>query len=136
LFGTLLPREGSSFAGAAFAAPALALIGALAVACFVKVFGAVFLGTARCEHGQHAHESPPSMIGPMGVLVACCFLIGLAPPLLAPVLDKAVTVWAPETEETGVRLANLAPLNWISVMGVLLVAALGAGALLLRERMR
>src|SRR5207248_7034089 len=31
LFGTLLPKDGSSFAGAAFAAPALALIGALAV---------------------------------------------------------------------------------------------------------
>jgi hydrogenase-4 component B len=135
LFGTLLPQEGS-FPGAAFAAPALALIGALAVACFVKVFGAVFLGTARSEHGQQAHESPPSMIGPMGVLVACCFLIGLAPALLAPLLGKAVTVWAPETEEAAARLATLAPLNWISLMGALLLAALGAGALLLRERMR
>ena len=47
LFGTLGGRGRASFAGAAFAAPALALIGALAVACFVKVYGAVFLGTAR-----------------------------------------------------------------------------------------
>ncbi len=84
LFGTLGNGEGASFAGAAFAAPALALIGALAVACFVKVYGAVFLGTARSEHARHAHESPPSMLGPMGVLVACCFLIGLAPLLIAP----------------------------------------------------
>src|SRR5262249_56753400 len=64
LFGTLGDGEGSSFAAAAFAAPALALIGALAVACFVKVYGAVFLGTARSDHARHAHESPPTMIGP------------------------------------------------------------------------
>ena len=88
LFGTLVNGAGPSFAGAAFAAPALALIGALAVACFVKVYGAVFLGTARSEHARHAHESPPSMLGPMGVLVACCFLIGLAPLLVAPILEQ------------------------------------------------
>ena len=70
LFGTIVPGAGATFAGAAFAAPALALIGALAVACFVKVYGAVFLGTARSEHARHAHESPLFMLGPMGVLVA------------------------------------------------------------------
>ena len=53
LFGTLGEKEGPSLAGAALAAPALALIGALAVACFVKVYGTVFLGTPRSEH---AHE--------------------------------------------------------------------------------
>ncbi len=68
LFGTARHQHGPTFAGAAFAAPALALIGALAVACFVKVYGAVFLGTARSEHAEHAHESPLSMLGPMGVL--------------------------------------------------------------------
>ena len=36
----------------------LALIGALALACFVKVHGAVFLGTARTEQARLAHESP------------------------------------------------------------------------------
>ncbi len=36
--------------GAAAGAPALALIGALAVACFVKAFSAVFLGTPRSPH--------------------------------------------------------------------------------------
>ena len=46
LFRTLANGAGPTFAGAAFAAPALALIGALAVACFVKVYGAIFLGTA------------------------------------------------------------------------------------------
>jgi Formate hydrogenlyase subunit 3/Multisubunit Na+/H+ antiporter, MnhD subunit len=43
---------------AAFGVPALALTGALALACFVKAHGAVFLGSARAEapqlHGQPA----------------------------------------------------------------------------------
>ena len=124
LFGTLLDGSGPSYSVAAFAAPALALVGALAVACFVKVYGAVFLGSARSEHAEHAHESPLSMLGPMGVLVACCFLIGLAPSLIAPPLQQAVRAWAPDMVDTGPRLATLAPLDLLTAMGLLLIAAL------------
>jgi hydrogenase-4 component B len=131
LFGTLVNGEGNSFAGASFAAPGLALIGTLAVACFVKVYGAVFLGTARSEHARHAHESPLSMLAPMGVLVACCFLIGLAPFLFAPILQQGVAAWAPDLKDAGPRLATLAPLEWITVMALLLnVAGLLGGAVL------
>jgi hydrogenase-4 component B len=127
LFRTLGNAEGASFAGAAFAAPALALIGALAVACFVKVYGAVFLGAARSDHARSAHESPVAMIGPMGVLAACCFLIGLAPLLIAPVLGQGISAWAPGLQDAGARLAALAPLGWITVMGSLLITALLVG---------
>ncbi|MEK6257304.1 MAG: proton-conducting transporter membrane subunit [Planctomycetota bacterium] len=136
LFGTLKADGGPSFAGAALAAPVLALIGALALACFVKVFGAVFLGSARSEHARHAQESGLSMIGPMGVLVACCFGIGLAPTWFAPVLAKAVSAWAPELGDVGPRLTTLAPLDWISVMALVLVAALALTSLLLWVRLR
>src|SRR5260370_36404724 len=60
LLGTLGNGDRESYSPAAFAVPALALIGALALACFVKVYGGVFLGTARSDHAQHAHESPPA----------------------------------------------------------------------------
>jgi hydrogenase-4 component B len=136
LFDTLVSQAKPSFAGAAFAAAALALIGALALACFVKVYGAVFLGTARSEHAQHAHEVPPSMLGPMSVLAGSCFLIGLAPRLIAPVLERAVASWAPEVADPGPRLAVLAPLNWISIMGVALVAGLWLTWRLLSLRLR
>ena len=131
LFSTLGDREGASFAAAAFSAPALALIGALAVACFVKVYGVVFLGTARSEHARHAHESPPTMIGPMGVLVACCFLIGLAPTLVAPMIGKGVSAWDPDLIDASAHLTALAPLGWITVAGLLLIAALLMGSLAL-----
>jgi len=135
LFGTLVNGEGTSFAGASFAVPALALIGALALACFVKVYGAVFLGTARSEHARHAHESPPSMLGPMGVLVACCFLIGLAPLLIAPILQEGMSAWAPNLKDAGPRLAMLAPLEWITSMGLLLNLAVLLGGVVLWMRL-
>ena len=135
LFNTLVNKDGSTFLGAALAASALALIGALAVACFVKVFGAVFLGTPRSQRTQQAHESPPSMLWPMGVLVAGCFLIGLAPKLIAPVLAQAVSDWAPTVPDAASRLATLAPLQWITVMGLLLIAVLFLASTLLRLRL-
>ena len=136
LFKTLQTDSGQSFAGAAFAAPVLALIGALAIACFVKVFGVVFLGTARSEHSRDACESGFSMIGPMYVLAACCFSLGLAPILIVPVMSKAVSAWAPELIDVGPRLAQLAPLDWISVMALVLVAALSVTSLLLWIRLQ
>jgi hydrogenase-4 component B len=135
LFRTLGTGDGWSFAALAFAAPALALIGALAVACFVKVFGAVFLGTARSGHVEQAHESPLSMIGPMASLAAGCIFIGIAPLVLAPVFDAAVRVWAPEMA-AGLELAALAPFDWIGGMGLLLTAGLFLGGALLWLRLR
>jgi hydrogenase-4 component B len=133
LFGTVGTRGGPSWPGAAFAAPALALIGALAVACFVKVFGVVFLGTARSDHARHAAECGPPMLGAMGTLAACCFFIGLLPGLVAPTLGRALSAWDPTLSDAGARLAELTPFGWITVMGFLLLGALLAGGLLLRH---
>ena len=136
LFDALSPERGPSCIGAALAAPALALIGALAVACFVKVCGAVFLGTPRSAHAEDAHESTASMIAPMGVLVACCCAIGLAPVWVAPLLGQAVSAWDKGLPDAGADLAARAPLGWVSVMGLALVAALLLGGGLLRWLVR
>jgi hydrogenase-4 component B len=136
LFDTLDDDRRVSYAGAAFAAPALALIGALAVACFVKVYGAVFLGTARSEHALGAHESPPSMLGPMGLLALCCFGIGLAPILVVPMLGHAISAWDPEVPDSAAHLVTLAPWWWITVMGLVLIAGLGGAAWILGRRLR
>ncbi len=136
LFATLGPEEHPSLAAAAFVAAALALIGALAAACFVKVYGAVFLGTARSQHARHAHESPPTMIAAMSVLVACCFYIGLAPRTIAPVLGRGIAAWAPDLIDPTSQIVFLAPLNWITAMGLVLIAALSIGGLLMMLRLR
>jgi hydrogenase-4 component B len=45
--------------------PALALIGGLAAACFVKAFGVAFLGEPRTDAASQAHEAPATMQVPM-----------------------------------------------------------------------
>jgi hydrogenase-4 component B len=136
LFGSFVDKSGSPFVGALLAAPALALIGGLAVACFVKVYGTVFLGTLRSEHARQSHECSASMRWPMGVLVACCLFIGLAPTIVAPILARAISDWEPSLSDAWLRLGTLAPLPWITAMGLtLIVAWLFAGALL-RPRLR
>lgn len=136
LFQTLGLDGGRSYAGASLAAPVLALIGALALACFVKAFGIVFLGSPRSRRAAEAVESPTAMTGPMFLLVGCCAVIGLAPNLTAPVLERGIAAWLPGGFADGVRLGELAPLGWISAIGLLLVGgtALIGGWLLARLR--
>lgn len=113
----------------ALAAPALALIGALAVACFVKVFGVVFLGLPRSPDAERAHEAGVAMLIPMALLGAGCLFIGLGAPLVARVLDEAVVAWAGVVAVSGV--SRLAPLVWVSGCGAVLVLVMvGVGAVL------
>jgi hydrogenase-4 component B len=125
LFRTL-PGEGMpAWTAGALAAPALALIGALAVACFVKVSGSVFLGAPRTERADHAHEAPGTMIGPMAVLAGCCIAIGLGSPWLAPFLDQVAACWIPGKPAPGVSLGTLVPFGWLAGLG----AALGGAVI-------
>lgn len=123
-FNGVVTGSGAGAAGLALAAPALALIGGLAIACFVKVFGVVFLGTPRLPHTTPAHEAGWWMRLPMGLLAGVCLIIGLAPVLLAPLLDAAVANGLQGITEQP-PLAAVAPLLWISLFALaLLVAAL------------
>ncbi|HET9753458.1 MAG TPA: proton-conducting transporter membrane subunit, partial [Myxococcales bacterium] len=115
----------------AFAAPALALVGALAVACFTKVFGAAFLGEPRSGDALHAHEPGAAMLGPMIALAACCAAIGLAPALVAPVLDSAAAAFGVQG-----RLASAVPLGRIAFAGGLLLATLALVGFVLAVRVR
>lgn len=113
------------------AAPVLATIGALAVACFVKVYGAVFLGSARTSAAAHAAESPWTMRLPLAVLAVGCVLVGLAPRLVCPMLDAAIAAWAPEMPPGGMALASLAPLDVLGWITLTLVGLIGLGAIVL-----
>jgi hydrogenase-4 component B len=112
---------GPLWIASAICAALLALIGALALACFVKVFGAAFLGEPRSRRTATAHEVGPTMTVPMGVLALACAFIGLGSPLVAPVLDRAVRAWAPELLLP--RTVTLAPLGTVTLVGAALAAA-------------
>jgi hydrogenase-4 component B len=122
----VIQGDGPLFVGCAFALPALALVGALAVACFVKVYGTVFLGEPRSDHPAHAHDPAWPMAVPMGALVVLCGFIGLGAVLLGPLLDRMA----------GGPVSSLAPLDWVSLMGGLLAAGVLGLWLFLAWRIR
>jgi len=76
------------------AAILLGMTGALALACFVKAYGVVFLGLPR-RHID-AHECGGWMRSSMLVLGALCVAIGLAPVLVWPVLARVANAWRPD----------------------------------------
>ena len=135
LLGTMT-ADGAIGSAAVFVVPVLAMIGALAVACFVKVYGAVFLGSPRTAAATRARESRLAMVGPMVVLAVVCAIIGLAPVLLIPTLDSAIAVWRGETDSIPLSVGTVAPLQAVSVMGMLLVVLIVIPAIGLTYRKR
>lgn len=132
--GLLKPAASAAGSGAAFGAPVLAVIGALAVACFVKVFGAVFLGESRTGAARHAREAPLAMRLPMAALAACCILIGLAPVLAVPALDSAAACWYSESGAQIPSLNALAPLGAISLLAIAFLACVAGLAVFFTHR--
>jgi hydrogenase-4 component B len=115
------------------AAILLGVTGALALACFAKVCGVVFLGAARSKAAVHAHESGPAMRGAMALLGAACVAIGLAPVMFWPAVVRAVDVWNPvwSGADTPVALASLGKVHF-----ALALLALGAAVWLWRRVQR
>jgi hydrogenase-4 component B len=131
LFDATLARGASAWA----AIPAVILLGvtgALALACFVKVCGVVFLGAPRSAAAERAHESGPEMRGPMLALGAACVAIGLAPVAFWPLILHAVDAWNPDWAgaETVVALSSLGRLH----VTLAIVALAGIGWLWRRVR--
>ncbi|MBN2513709.1 MAG: hypothetical protein JXB18_12295 [Sedimentisphaerales bacterium] len=115
-------------------APVLAMIGALAVACFVKVYGVVFLGSPRTASAMHSSEAPASMRWPMGVLAVCCAVIGIVPIVLTPILDSAIAVWMLDSDIMSPSVCMAAPLEAVSVLAIVLIALFAVLSLVLRLR--
>ncbi len=106
------------------AAILLGVTGALALACFIKVCGVVFLGAPRTEAVTRAHETGLWMRIPMLLLATGCVAIGLAPLLFWPALARAIEAWSPG----GAPLAapvSLSVLGW-SQAAIALLCVLAA----------
>lgn len=72
------------------AAALLALTGALAATCFVKVYGVAFLGQARTRRVRHASDPHLFMRLALGLLALLCVAAGLFPPLIIKVLRSVI----------------------------------------------
>ena len=128
--------EGSAVAVAALAAPALALVGGLAVACFVKVYGIVFLGVPRTEAHVARHEAGWQMLLPMLFLGLLCLAIGLAPGVVTRSLQiVSLSILPAVVSTTALPLQELLPTMMITMLGVALLVLISLITVWYRRRL-
>jgi hydrogenase-4 component B len=130
-------RGGTALSGAAGVAavlvlPALALIGGLAAACFVKAFGVVFLGEPRTLRATEAHEAGPAMRTAMAIGAGLCLLVGLWPAGVLALVAPA----ASQLLGGSVRSLAPGPPPAITTMALLLIAVTAVLALVRARLLR
>ncbi|HJQ85465.1 MAG TPA: proton-conducting transporter membrane subunit [Candidatus Binatia bacterium] len=111
---------------------ALALVGGLAVACFTKVIGVVFLGEPRSARALAARDPGARMRTPMEVLAVACVAIGLGSPALVGVIGSVVVPLTrlPEAVVRREILGLTEILGVVSACGVALVVLIAIVAAL------
>ena len=123
LFDATMARGAAAWA-AIPAAVLLGVTGALALACFAKVCGVVFLGAPRSAAAIEAHECGWAMRSAMLVLAGACVLIGLVPVIFWPAVARAVGTWRP-LWAGAVSPAPLLALTWAH-LALAALATMGA----------
>jgi formate hydrogenlyase subunit 3/multisubunit Na+/H+ antiporter MnhD subunit len=94
-------------------AAALALTAALAAACFVKVFGLIFLGVPRSRHSEKAHEvKDKGMLAATSLLAGLCFLVGIFPSVIISLINRVTGQLLDQT------LANNSVTSWLWIAPV------------------
>ncbi|WP_094752607.1 hydrogenase 4 subunit B [Psychromonas sp. CD1] len=72
--------------GSIVAVVMLALTGALACMCFVKVYGVCFSGAPKSKASSNATEAPIAMVIGTSLLALMCIVLGIGSPWIAPVI--------------------------------------------------
>lgn len=121
-----LIREALRGGVATLAAAVIALVGALAVVCFVRLTGTIFLGSARSDAATSAHEAPLIMRAPLIVLAVACIALGVFPATVARALETI-------TEVRGVIAPFLEALS-LPLQAAVVATALAVAALVAATR--
>jgi NADH:ubiquinone oxidoreductase subunit 5 (subunit L)/multisubunit Na+/H+ antiporter MnhA subunit len=121
---------------AVIAVPGLALVGGLALACFVKVGGVVFLGTPRTSRALTASRPGLLLDGPPLVLAAVCVFIGCLPVLVLPpmLIAGAFVAGVPLPPPDAGAMAAAVGAKEISILAAVLALA-AAGIWLIAQRL-
>ena len=85
----------------------MGLTGALALGCFVRLYGVTFLGRRRSGLVLKAHEMPVTMLIGMGIKAVCILLLGIIPAPMVGVMQSALTGGA-----MGLPMENLLGIFW------------------------
>ncbi len=105
----------------------LALIGGLAIFCFTKAFGIVFLGNPRTEKALMAKEVGKDMIYPQYISIALIVIVGLASVYFVRPVFKIISQAFNITDLspfTGTAIHNLIQISFISGIFVMVIVFL------------
>ncbi len=129
LFGA--GHSGTPAALAAFGSAALGLIGGLALACFAKVCGTVFLGQPRSAAAAGAAECSSGSWVPMLALALACVVIGVLPWMVLPPAVRVAGLVAgmPPGDAATLTAGTLDGARRITTIAAVLAGLVGAAAL-------
>ena len=129
-----------SLAGSTFTVMGLVLIGGLAIMCFTKAFGVVFLGNPRHVFEHEIREVPFLQLLPLYFIAAFIVFIGMFPVIFLDLLIKPVQLFTgvhqlPFTSFDGNgmdALLSVSHASWYLIIFIFLL--LGIRKLVLRNR--
>ncbi|MBI3509296.1 MAG: hypothetical protein HY064_01430 [Bacteroidetes bacterium] len=104
----------------------LVLIGGLALLCFTKAFGVIFLGTERHPHQAQVQEAEFSKLFPKYLVAVLIILIGIVPQFFVGVIEKPLALFTsglPADASVSAFISTLQKIS-ISVAGLILLSAL------------
>ncbi|MCH1925117.1 hydrogenase 4 subunit B [Shewanella sp. C32] len=87
----------------------LAITGALAAMCFVKVYGICFCGAPRSEQVERATEVPASMTIAMWLLALLCIVLGVGAAQVAPLITQIAAELSGQTATSMATAATVFP---------------------------
>ncbi len=105
-----------------FGVLALALIGGLAMFCFTKAFGVVFLGTARSNEASHAKEVGWSIKFAEILPIFWIVVIGLLPVYFFNFVNVILQNRFPLFPFKQIAITN--SLKWVGVLGIILIVVI------------
>jgi formate hydrogenlyase subunit 3/multisubunit Na+/H+ antiporter MnhD subunit len=115
----------------------VALIGGLAVLCFVRLVGVVLLGSPRGDAAAHAHESSRWMTGPMALLALASLAVAVMPDRVVRMLSPVVIqLGGANTAEALSEVAGSSRVMGTCALAVFVALALVGSILALLTRRR
>ncbi len=100
-----------------FSILSLVLIGGLALICFTKAFGIVFLGTNRMESEANTMVEKPLAVLPLYAIAVVILIIGILPFLFSETLLKIIGLFQVNTETIYIDFLN-ETLDNLTIIGV------------------
>jgi len=114
----------------------LAVIGGLALACFAKAFGVVFLGLPRSNFAQEAHEVGPGMKFSMLTLAGLCVILGIFSPFVMKSAENVILeITALPLSDVQAELASASAVLWKFVLVSLILFGMTGVLAFLRKKL-